>query len=86
MCLLHEPKLYCLACAESRVGCQWDRVVFSDTSAFSSANNGFVDCGENLNSQYAWNSMHNSYVTIGDEGPGKLHCRRNPDDLQYIHI
>ena len=50
MCLLHEPKLYCLACAESRVGCQWDRVTFSDTSAFSSANNGLVlvhgPCGE----------------------------------------
>jgi hypothetical protein len=42
MCLLHEPALYCLACAESRVGCQWDRVIFSNMPAFRSANNGLV--------------------------------------------
>jgi hypothetical protein len=42
MCHLHEPKLYCLTCAESRVGCLWDRVILSDTSAFSLANNGLV--------------------------------------------
>jgi len=46
-----------------------------------------MDHGENLNYQYASNSAHNNCVTVGDEGPGKLHCRREPRWLLvYSHL
>jgi hypothetical protein len=54
--LTDEHRLYRLAFAESSVDCQWDRVIFSDESTFSSANDGPVlvyrPRGERYNSQY----------------------------------
>jgi len=38
--LTDEHKLYCLAFAESNVDCKWDRVIFTDESTFTSANDG----------------------------------------------
>ena len=40
--LTDEHKLYCIAFAESNVDRQWDRVMFSDESTFSSASDGPV--------------------------------------------
>lgn len=40
--LSDEHKLYCVASAESSVDHPWDRVVFSDDSTFSLANDGLL--------------------------------------------
>jgi len=40
--LTDEHKPYCLAFAESNVDCNWDRVILSEESTFSSANDGLV--------------------------------------------
>ena len=54
--LTDEHKLYLLAFAESNVDRKWDRVIFSDESILSSANDGPVlvyrPRGERYNSQY----------------------------------
>jgi hypothetical protein len=53
-----EHKLYRLAFAESNVDRKWDRVIFTDESTFSSANDGPVVVyrprGERYNSQYVY--------------------------------
>jgi hypothetical protein len=54
--LTDEHELYRLAFAESNVDCPWDRVIFSDKAAFSSASDGLVliyrPQGERYNSRY----------------------------------
>jgi hypothetical protein len=40
--LTDKHKLYRFAFAESSVDCKWDRVIFTDESTFSSANDGLV--------------------------------------------
>jgi len=40
--LTDEHKLYCLAFPESNVDRRWDRVIFTDESTFTSANDGPV--------------------------------------------
>jgi hypothetical protein len=40
--LNNEHKIYCLAFAENSINCQWDTVIFSNESTFSSANGGPV--------------------------------------------
>ena len=54
--LINEQKLYRLAFAESSVDRKWDRVIFTDESTISSANDGPVlvyrPRGERYNCQY----------------------------------
>jgi hypothetical protein len=82
---------------ENSVDCQWDKIIFSDKSTFSSANDGPVSAyrpwGEHYNSQYVSNSTHSGHVSvycwgwISHEGAGILHCIvEHLDGLQYKHI
>jgi hypothetical protein len=94
--LANEHKLYCLAFAES-VDHQWDRVIFSDKSTFSSSNDGLVlvciTQGEHYNSQYVSTSTRSGRVSvccwswISHEGAG-IHqfIDEHLNRLQYKHI
>jgi transposase-like protein len=95
--LTDEHKLYHLAFAESNVDHKRDRVIFSDESIFSSANEGPVlvyrPQGECYNSQYMSTCTHSGHVSvhcwgwISHEGAGMLHCTEGHlDSLQYQHI
>jgi len=54
--LTDEHKLYCLVFAESNVDRKWDRVIFTDESTFTSANDGpglvYISQGEHYNLHY----------------------------------
>jgi hypothetical protein len=90
--LTDEHKLYCLAFAESNVDCKWDRVIFTDESTFSSANDWLVVVyrpqGERYNLQYTSTCKRSGCVSvhcwgwISHEGAGVLHL----DGLQYQHF
>ena len=95
--LTDEHKLYRLAFAESNVDLKWDRVIFSDESIFSSANDGPVlvyrPRGERYNRQYMSSCTHSGRVSvlcwgwISHEGAGMLHrIEGHLDSLQYKHI
>jgi hypothetical protein len=66
--LTDEHQLYRLAFAESSVDSQWDRVIFSDESTFSSANNwpdlDYRPRGERYNSQYVSTSTRSGRVSV----------------------
>jgi hypothetical protein len=61
-----EHKLYRLAFAEGSVDRQWDRVIFSDESTFSTTDDGPVlgyrRRGERYNSQYMSTSKRSGHV------------------------
>jgi hypothetical protein len=76
---------------------QWDRVIFSDESTFSLANDGFLllyrPQGERYNSQYVSTSTHSGRVSvhcwgwISHEGAGTLHrIEEHLEGVQYKHI
>ena len=81
--LTDEHKLYRFAFAESNVDRKWDRVIFTDESTFSSANDGPVLVyrlqGERYNPQYMSTCKRSGCVSvycwgwISHEGPGFLH-------------
>ena len=81
--LTGEHKLYGLAFAESNVDRKWDRIIFYDGSAFSSANDGPVlvyrPRGERYISQYMSTCTLSGRVSvlcrgcISHEGAGMLH-------------
>jgi hypothetical protein len=81
--LTDEHKLYHFAFAESNVARKWDRVIFTDESTFSSANDGSVSVyrpqGERYNPQYMSTCKHSGRVSvhcwgrISHEGAGVLH-------------
>ena len=91
-----EHKLYHLTSAESNEDRKWDRVIFSDESTFSSANDGQVlvyrPQEEHYNSQYMSTCKRSGRVSvhywgcISHEGAGMLHCIGHVDGLQYKHI
>jgi transposase len=66
--LTDEHQLYHLAFAESSVDRQWDRVIFSDESTFSSANDGpalvYRPRGERYNSQYVSTFTRSGRVSV----------------------
>jgi hypothetical protein len=78
--LTDEHKLYRLAFAKSRVDRSWDRVIFSDESTFSSANDGpilvYRPQGERYKSQYMSNCTRSGRVlSVGAGSPMKgLEC------------
>jgi transposase-like protein len=94
--LIDEHKLYCLVFAESRLDHKWDKVIFTDESAFSSANDRLVlvyrPQGEHCNSQYMSTCTRSGCVVvlcwgwISHEGAGMLHWIGHLDSLQYKHI
>ena len=95
--LTDEHKLYCFAFAESNVDHKWDRVIFTDESTFSSANDGPVlfyrPQGQRYNPQYMSTCKHSGRVSvqcwgwISHEGAGVLyHIEGQLDGLQYQHI
>ena len=81
--LTDEHKLYPLAFAQSTVHRNWDRVIFSDESTFSSANYGpipvYTPRGERYNSQYMSTCTRSGCLSvlcwnwICHEGAGMLH-------------
>jgi hypothetical protein len=95
--LTNEHQLYRLAFAESSVDHQWDRIIFSDKSTFSSANDGpalvYRPWGECYNSQYISTSTRSGRVSvhcwgwISHEEAGILHrIEEHLEGLQYKHI
>jgi hypothetical protein len=95
--LTDEHQLYRLAFAESSVDRQWDRVIFSDESTFSSANDwpalDYRPGGERYNSQYVSTSTRSGRVSvrcwgwISHEGSGIFHhIEQHLEDLRYKHI
>jgi hypothetical protein len=95
--LIDEHKPYHLAFAESSLHRQWDGVILSDESTFSSANDGLVlvyrPWGECYNSQYMSTSTRIGCVSvhrwdwISHKGVGILHhIEDDLDGLQYKHI
>ena len=95
--LTDERKLYCLVFAESNVDRKWDRVIFTDKSIFTSANDGPVlvyrPQGQRYNPQYMPTCKCRGRVSvncwgwISHEGGGILHCiEGHLDGLQYQHI
>jgi hypothetical protein len=66
--LTDEHHLYRLAFAERSVDHQWDRVIFSDESTFSSANDGPITVyrprGERYNSQYVSTSTRSGRASV----------------------
>jgi len=95
--LTDEHKLYHLASAENNVDRKWDRVIFSDESTFTSANDGLVlvyrPQGQRYNPQYMSTCKHSGRVSancwgwISHEGGGILHrIEGHLDSLQYQHI
>jgi hypothetical protein len=87
--LIYEHKLYHLAFAESNVDRKWDRVIFSDESIFSSANDGpflvYRPRGERYNSQYV--SVCTCSGRVSTVGAVMLHrIEGHLDSLQYQHI
>ena len=81
--LTDEHKLYRFAFAESNVDRKWDRVIFTDESTFSSANDGPVLVyrlqGEHCNPQYISTFKRSGHVSvhcwgwISHEGAGVIH-------------
>jgi len=81
--LTDEHKLYHFAFAESNVDRKWDRVIFTDESTFSSANDGPVlvyrPQGEHYNPQYMSTCKRSGCVSvhcwdwISHEGAGVIH-------------
>ena len=95
--LTDEHKLYRFAFAESNVDRKWDRVIFTDESTFSSANDGPVLVyrlqGERYNPQYMSTCKRSGCVSvhcwgwISHEGPGFPHSiEGHLDGLQYQQI
>jgi len=95
--LTDEHKLYRLAFAESNVDRKWDRVIFTDESTFTSANDGLVSVyrpqGQRYNPQYMSTCKRGGRLSIhcwdwiSHEGAGVLHCIEvHLDGLQYQHI
>jgi len=95
--LTDEHKLYRLAFAESNVDRKCDRVIFTDESAFTSANDGPVlvyrPQGQRYNPQYISTCKRSGRVSvncwgwISHEGAGVLHhIEGHLDGLQYQHI
>jgi hypothetical protein len=85
------------AFAESNVDRKWDRVIFTDESTFSSANDGpilvYRPQGEHYNSQYMSTCKRSGRMSvhcwgwISHEGAGVLHLiEGHLDGLQYQHI
>ena len=94
--LTDEHKLYRLAFAESNADRKWDRVIFSNESIFSSANDGPVlvyrPRGERYNSRYMSTCTRSGRVSvhcwgwISHDGAGMLHrIEGHLDSLQYQH-
>ena len=92
-----EHKLYHLAFAESNVDRKWDRVIFTDESTFTSANDGLVSVyrpqGQRYNPHYMSTCKRSSRVSvicwgwISHEGAGILHLiEGHLDGQQYQHI
>ena len=92
-----EHKLYRFTFAESNVDHKWYRVMFTDESTFSSANDGPVlvyrPQGECYNPQYMSTCKHSGHVSvhcwgrISHEGAGVLRrVEGHLDCLQYQHI
>jgi hypothetical protein len=88
---------YRFAFPESNVDRKWDRVIFTDESTFSSANDGPVlvyrPQGERYNSQYMSTWERSGRVSahcwgwISQERAGVLHrIEGHLDGLQYLHI
>jgi len=75
--LTDERKLYRLAFAESNVDRKWDRVIFTDESTFTSANNGPVlvyrPQGQHYNPLYMSTCRHSGRClsTVGAWSPMK---------------
>jgi len=95
--LTDEHKLYHLAFAESNVDRKWVRVIFTDESTFTSANDGPVSVyrlqGQRYKPQYMSTCKHSCRVSvngwgwISHEGGGILHrIDGHLDGLQYQHI
>jgi hypothetical protein len=95
--LTDEHQLYRFAFAESNVDRKWDRVIFTDESTFSSANDGPVlvyrPQGERYNPQYMSACKRSGRVSvhcwgwISHEGAGVLHrIECHLDRLQYQHM
>ena len=94
--LTDEHKQYCLAFAESNVDRKWGRVIFTDESTFTSANDGPVlvyrPQRQRYNPQYmstckrSGRASVNCWGWISHEGGGILHRIDYPDALQYQHI
>jgi len=95
--LTDEHKLYRLAFAESNVDRKWDRVMFTDESTFTSANDGLVlvyrPQGQRYNMQYMSTCKRSGHVSvncwgwISHEESGILHhIEGQLDGLQYQHI
>ena len=63
-----EHKLYRLAFAESNVNRKWDRVIFTDESTFTSANDGpilvYRPQGQHYNPQYMSTCKHSGHVSV----------------------
>ena len=78
--LTDEHKQYCFAFPESNVDHKWDRVIFSEESTFSSANDGLVlvyrHRGDHYKFQYLSTYKQSSHVsTLGAGSPVKgLEC------------
>jgi hypothetical protein len=66
--LTDEQQLYRFAFAESNVDRNWDRVIFTDKSTFSSANDGLVlvyrPQGERYNPQYMSTCKRSGRVSV----------------------
>jgi hypothetical protein len=95
--LTDEHQLYRLEFAESSVDRQWDRVVFSDKSTFSSANDGLIlvyrPRGERYNYGCVSTSTRSGRVSvhcrgwITHEGAAILHhIEEHLDGLQHKYI
>jgi len=95
--LTDEHKLYRLAFAEINVDRKWDRVIFTDESTFTSANDEPVlvyrPQGQCYNAQYMSTCKRSGHVSvncwgcISHEGAGILHhIEGHLDGLQYQHI
>jgi len=92
--LTDEHKLYCLAFADSNVDRKWDRIVFTDESTFTSANDGPVlvhrPQGQRYNQHYMSTCERSVHVSvhcwgwISHEGAGFLHrIESHLNGLQY---
>jgi len=92
-----KHKLYRLAFAESNVDRKWDRVIFTDASAFTSANDGPVlvygPQGERYNTQYISTCKRSGRVSVHcwgwicHECAAVLHrIEGHLDGLHYQHI
>jgi len=95
--LTDEHKLYRLAFAERNVDRKWDRVMFTNESTFTSANDGPVSVyrpqGQRYNPQYMSTCKCSSRLSvycwdcISHEGAGVLRrIEGHLDGLQYQHI